>query len=164
MLSVGDVAPAFDLPNADMELVSLAQLNNNKNVVLYFYPKDDNPDCTLEAIDFSDLEPEFVRSNCVVLGVSMDDCLSHASFRDKHGLSLQLLADADGEVCAKYKVLHEKHFEGGTKTCIQRSTFVIDQDGVIQQALYGVNPRGHANEVLSFVKELSLPKQNSSVT
>ena len=98
MLKEGEAAPGFDLPDADMEMVSLANFQGSKNVVLYFYSKDDTPGCTMEAIEFSDLEDEFAALSAVVLGVSMDDCMSHGSFRDKHGLSVQLLADAEGEV------------------------------------------------------------------
>ena len=156
MLEIGDTAPTFDLPDADMEFVSLPGVLKKNRVVLYFYPKDDTPGCTLEAIEFSDLEAEFVRANIVVLGISMDDCLQHGSFRDKHGLSVQLLADVDGEVCARYAVLNEREFDGRKRTAILRSTFVIDQSGIIQCARYGVNPKGHAHEMLALVKELDL--------
>ncbi len=152
MLQAGQSAPGFDLPDADMEIVSLAGFKNRKNVALYFYPKDDTPGCTMEAIDFSDREEEFSGLDTVVLGVSMDDCLSHGSFRDKHGLSVRLLADADGEVCNRYGVLHEKEHDGKKKACIQRSTFIIDKQGVLKHALYGVSPRGHAAEVLGLIR------------
>src|SRR5689334_912124 len=115
MLKEGEAAPSFDLPDPDMEMVSLASFNG-KNVVLYFYPKDDTPGCTLEAIEFSDLEDEFAALHTAVLGVSMDDCMSHGSFRDKHGLSVQLLADADGEVCRRYGVLQEREVDGKKRT------------------------------------------------
>jgi thioredoxin-dependent peroxiredoxin len=154
MLLPGQPAPAFDLPDADMNVVSLASFRNHRTVVLYFYPKDDTPGCTMEAIDFSDLEDCFVKSNTVVLGVSMDDCLSHGSFRDKHGLCVQLLADVEGEVCRNYGVLHEKEMDGRKKTGIQRSTFIIDRKGILKHALYGVNPRGHAAEVLELVRSI----------
>jgi thioredoxin-dependent peroxiredoxin len=152
MLKEGEAAPGFDLPDADMEMVSLANFLGSKNVVLYFYPKDDTPGCTLEAIDFSDLEDEFSALSTSVLGVSMDDCMSHGSFRDKHGLTVQLLADAEGEVCKRYGVLQEKEVEGKKRTGILRSTFVIDRKGQLRHALYGVNPKGHAQEVLKLVK------------
>jgi thioredoxin-dependent peroxiredoxin len=155
MLTVGQAAPGFDLPDADMNVVSLSTYKGSNHVVLYFYLKDDTPGCTLEAIEFSELQDDFLRHNAVVLGVSMDDCLSHGSFRDKHGLSVQLLADEEGEVCEKYGVMHEKELEGHRKKrCVMRSTFVIDRTGVVRHALYGVPPRGHAGEVLELVKEL----------
>jgi len=155
MLKAGDPAPAFELPDSEMELVTLSAFKRAKTVVLYFYPKDDTPGCTLEAIDFSELEDAFVSLNAVVLGVSMDDCMSHGSFRDKHGISVELLADTDGEVCRSYGVLHEKEVEGKRKTGILRSTFVIDSDGVVRHALYGVTPRGHAAEVLKLLRGIS---------
>ena len=155
MLKVGQPAPAFDLPDADLNVVSLDGYKGTNNVVLYFYQKDHTPGCTIEAIDFSELQDAFLGLDTVVLGVSMDDCMSHGSFRDKHGLALQLLADAEGEVCTKYGVLQEKEVDGkGKKRCIVRSTFVIDKKGFVRHALYGVNARGHANEVLNLVKEL----------
>ena len=130
MLKVGQSAPTFDLPDADLNVVSLDGYKGTNNVVLYFYPKDDTPGCTIEAIDFSELQDAFLGADTVVLGVSMDDCMSHGSFRDKHGLAVQLLADTEGEVCAKYGVLHEKDVSGkGKKRCIVRSTFVIDKKG-----------------------------------
>src|SRR5580765_7883595 len=118
MLKEGEAAPAFDLPDPDMEMVSLSSFTGRKNVVLYFYPKDDTPGCTLEAIAFSELEDAFSSLQTVILGVSMDDCMSHGSFRDKHGLTVQLLADTDGDVCKKYGVLHEKEVEGKKKTAV----------------------------------------------
>ena len=153
-LQPGQPAPGFDLPDADMNMVSLAGFRNRRNVVLYFYPKDDTPGCTMEAIDFSELAEDFDALKAVVLGVSMDDCLSHGGFRDKHGLSVQLLADVDGEACRRYGVLHDKEVDGRKKTCIVRSTFIIDRKGLVAHARYGVNPRGHAAEVLALLKNI----------
>ena len=153
-LQPGQPAPGFDLPDADMKMVSLASFRNRRNVVLYFYPRDDTPGCTAEAIGFSELEDEFAALKAVILGVSMDDCLSHGVFRDKHGLSVQLLADVDGDACRRYGVLHEKEVDGKKKACIVRSTFVIDRKGVVKHALYGVNPRGHAQEVLGLLQSI----------
>jgi peroxiredoxin Q/BCP len=155
MLNVGQSAPTFDLPDGDMNVVSLSGYRGVNNVVLYFYPKDDTPGCTLEAIDFSDRQDDFLALDTVVLGVSMDDCMSHGAFRDKHGLAVQLLADTEGEVCEKYGVLQDKQIEGKAKRrCIVRSTFLIDKNGAVRTVLYGVNARGHAAEVLKLVKEL----------
>jgi peroxiredoxin Q/BCP len=151
MLQTGRPAPGFELPDADMNVVSLENFRDH-NVVLYFYPRDDMPGCTMEAIDFSELEDEFAKLKTVVLGVSMDDCDSHGAFRDKHGLAVQLLADMEGDVCGRYGVLHEKEHDGKKKTCIQRSTFIIDREGVVRHALYGVSPKGHADAVLDMVK------------
>ena len=155
MLRPGQPAPGFDLPDADMSMVSLASFRNKRNVVLYFFPKDDTPGCTMEAIEFSEQEEAFGVLKAVVLGVSMDDYLAHGAFRDKHGLCVQLLADVDGEVCRRYGVLHDKEVDGRKKTCIVRSTFIIDRKGVLKHALYGVNPRGHAQEVLDLLKHVS---------
>lgn len=152
MLQPGQLAPAFDLPDADMNMVSLDSFRNRRHVVLYFYPKDGTPGCTLEAIEFSERDDEFGALKTVVLGVSMDDCLAHGAFRDKHGLSVQLLADVDGEVCRRYGVLHDKEVDGRKRTCVMRSTFIIDRKGVVKHALYGVNARGHAQEVLGLLK------------
>ena len=151
MLQTGRPAPGFELPDADMNVVSLEHFRDH-NVVLYFYPRDDMPGCTMEAIDFSELEDEFAKLKTVVLGVSMDDCVSHGACRDKHGLAVQLLADMEGDVCNRYGVLHEKEYEGKKKTCIQRSTFIIDRQGLVKHAMYGVSPKGHAEEVLDLIK------------
>jgi peroxiredoxin Q/BCP len=153
MLEPGRPAPGFELPDADMNVVTLESFRSH-NIVLYFYPRDDTPGCTTEAIDFSELDDEFAKLKTVILGVSMDDCVSHGAFRDKHGLSVQLLADMGGEVCNSYGVLHEKEYEGHKKICIQRSTFIIDRHGMVKHAMYGVNPRGHAEAVLNLVKKL----------
>jgi peroxiredoxin Q/BCP len=154
VLHAGQPAPDFSLPDADMETVELAQFSGKKNVVLYFYPKDGTPSCTLQATDFSDHEDEFARCGCVVLGVSPDECLCHAQFRDQNGVSIRLLADTEREVCRRYGVVHEKEVNGEKKTCIVRSTFIIDRRGMLKHALYGVNPKGHAAEVLNLVKLL----------
>lgn len=155
MLEPGQAAPVFDLPDADLNIVSLEAYRDQQNVVVYFYPRDDTPGCTIEAIEFSELEDDFNRAHTVVLGVNMDDCLSHGAFRDKHGLSVQLLSDPDGEVCQAYGVLHEKEHEGRKRTCVVRSTFIIDRKGQVKHALYGVTPRGHAAEILNLVKRVA---------
>lgn len=153
MLQPGSAAPDFSLPDADMEMFKLSKLRG-KTVVLYFYPKDDTPGCTVEAIEFSDLEEEFIRHNSVILGVSKDDCGSHAAFRDKHGLAVNLLADVEGKVCEKYGVWQEKEKDGARKMGIVRSTFVIDNEGTLRHAQYGVVAKGHAAEILNLIKTL----------
>ena len=150
----GQPAPVFDLPDADLNMVSLDGFKNQRNVVLYFYPRDGTPGCTMEAIDFSELDDEFTRLSTVILGVSRDDCLAHGAFRDKHGLCVQLLSDPDGEVCQRYGVLQEKEIEGRKKKGIVRSTFIIDREGLLRYALYGVSARGHAADVLDLVKRM----------
>lgn len=154
-LKAGEPAPAFSLPDADMEMVELSAYAGRKNVVLFFYPKDGTPSCTLEATDFSDHEGDFDHENCVLLGISRDDCLRHAEFRDREGIGIELLSDTDGTVCKLYGVWQPKEVEGHKKFCIVRSTFIIDKAGIIRHALYNVNFKGHAQEVLRLVKELN---------
>jgi peroxiredoxin Q/BCP len=154
MLQAGQAAPAFTLPDADMEMFDFSALRGKQHAVLYFYPKDDTPGCTTEAIEFTDHDDGFARCGCVVLGVSRDDCIRHAEFRDKHGLSVRLLADTEGEVCKRYGVWQMKEKDGIRKPGIVRSTFIIDRDGVVRHAFYGVTPRGHAVEVLELVRKL----------
>ena len=153
MLEPGSHAPDFTLPDADMALHKLSKLKG-KVVVLYFYPKDDTPGCTIQAIEFSDLEEQFAHYGAVVIGISRDDCMSHADFRDKHGLGVNLLSDEDGKVCEKYGVWQEKQKDGVKKMGIVRSTFVIDREGCLRHAEYGVSPKGHAGQILNIVKEL----------
>jgi len=154
MLEPGQPAPEFALPDADMQTVDLSAFKGKKNVVLYFYLKDGTPGCTMVTTDFSDHEEQFVKHDCVVLGVSRDDCLTHADFRDRNGVTIGLLSDTEGEVCRKYGVIQEKELEGVRRECLVRSTFVIDKKGVIRHAAYGVNPRGHAAQVFDVVKRL----------
>ena len=153
-LQAGMDAPLFELFDADMGLFSLASQLGGKNIILYFYPKDDTPGCTIEANEFSALEDDFKQLDTLVFGVSRDECLSHAAFRDKYGLSVTLLSDADSQVCKKYGVLYDKEVEGGTKVAIKRSTFVIDKQGRLRHALYGVHAQGHAEEVLNLIRKL----------
>ncbi len=153
MLQPGSHAPDFTLPDADMELFKLSKLKG-RTVVLYFYPRDDSPGCTLQAIEFSDMEDEFSRHAAVVIGISRDDCISHAAFRDKHGLSINLLSDVEGKICSKYGVWQENEIDGARRMGILRSTFIIDRDGIVRHALYGVGTKGHAAEILNLVKAL----------
>lgn len=154
MLSVGSQAPNFSLPDSDMNIVDLSSYRGQHNIVLYFYPKDDTPGCTTEAVEFTNLADEFADLDTIVLGVSRDDCVSHADFRDKHGLTVQLLADTEGEICNAYGVWQEKEKNGVKSMGIVRSTFIIDKAGVIRHAIYGVTAKGHAAEVLKLVEKL----------
>ena len=155
MLQVGHPAPSFSLPDATMEMMHLSTYRGKKNVVLYFYPRDGTPGCTIQGIDFSDREQEFAKLDTVVFGISRDDVLSHAAFRDEQGLSVQLLADTEGVVCRKYDVIQEKVVDGRLKSTLSRSTFVIDKKGVLRHVLRDVNPKDHADEVLKVVKTLN---------
>jgi peroxiredoxin Q/BCP len=152
-LQAGIDAPQFELADADMHPFSLSA-QKGKNVVLYFYPKDDTPGCTMEANEFSDRERDFDHLDTIVVGVSRDDCISHASFRDKYGLTVQLLSDPDGHVCKKYGVLFEKEVDGHKRLAIQRSTFIIDKKGKLRHVMYGVHAHGHAQEVIKLIKEM----------
>ncbi len=153
-LIVGSEAPHFELPDADMQTFALTSQHGKNKVVLYFYPRDDTPGCTLEANEFSDLEAEFAKLATVVVGVSRDDCLSHATFRDKYGLSVLLLSDPDARVCKRYGVMYEKESEGQKKLSIKRSTFIIDQHGKLRHVAYGVQAHGHAQQILNLLKEI----------
>src|SRR5688500_1404274 len=126
MLEPGQPAPSFALPDADMQEVSLQEFKGKKNVVLYFYPKDGTPGCTMVTTDFSDHQDQFGKHDCVVLGVSRDDCITHADFRDRNGVTIGLLSDTEGEVCRMYGVIQEKETEGGRRERRVRPTFVSD--------------------------------------
>lgn len=154
MLSPNQPAPDFSSPNQDNRPVSLADYRGRQNVVLYFYPKDDTPGCTIEANEFTGLAGEFAENDTVVIGVSKDDCDSHQAFIRKYGLGVQLLADTSGEVCERYGVWQMKEKNGEKKPGIVRSTFLIDKQGTIVDALYGVGAEGHAQAMLEKVKQL----------
>jgi peroxiredoxin Q/BCP len=143
------------LPDADMELFDFSSLRGKHHAVLFFYPKDGTPFCTQEAIDFSDHEQEFERHGAVILGISRDDCLAHADFADKHGISVRLLSDIDGKVGHQYGVYHYREHDGHKRLTVVRSTFIIDKHGIVRHALYDVSPKGHATEVFNLVKELN---------
>ncbi len=153
MLQAGDIAPDFELPDADMTIARALDYRG-KPLVLFFYVRDDTPGCTTEAIEFSDLEADFGRRQCAVVGVSRDDCIRHGAFRDKHGITVRLLADRDGVACQAYGVLVQREVDGVAREGVSRSTFVIDAGGTIRHVLQGVTPKGHAAEVLELVKEL----------
>ena len=155
MLRIGEIAPDINLPDADMEMVRLSGYRNKKNVVLYFYPKDDTPGCTVQALEFSALKDKFADLDTVILGISRDDCLSHGSFRDKHNITVCLLSDSENDACEKYDILREKERNGEMKSSVLRSTFIIDMHGVLKNVLYGVKARNHAIEILHLIKELS---------
>ena len=155
LLKVGENAPTFSLPDADMETIDLADCLGKKRIVLFFYGRDGTPACTKEATDFSDHEGEFNKYDCLLFGISRDDCMKHAEFRDKEGIGLSLLSDTDGKVCKQYGVWQSKEVDGHKKFGIVRSSFIIDRSGIIRHALYNVNYKGHALDVLRLVKELN---------
>ena len=139
----GSPAPDFTLASDQGGDVTLSALRGNK-VVLYFYPKDDTPGCTIQACDFRDAQPTFAGLDAVVLGVSADSVESHGKFREKFGLTFPLLADEDHAVCEAYGVWKEKSMYGRTFMGIERSTFLIDEDGVVIEVWRKVTAKGHA--------------------
>jgi peroxiredoxin Q/BCP len=143
-----------------MEMMDLSSYRGKKNVVLYFYPKDGTPACTIQSIGFSDRENEFKKLDTIVFGVSRDDVLSHQAFRDKHGLTVNLLADTEQEVCRLYDVIQNKIVDGHQKSCLLRSTFVIDKKGVVRHILQDVSPKAHVDEVLKVIKTLDFAHAN----
>ena len=154
MLEVGQSVPTFKLPDGDMEEFDFESLRGQFHTVLFFYPKDGTPLCAKEAQEFSDHEDDFNRLNCQIFGISQDDCLSHAEFRDKQGLSVRLLSDESGEVCRAYGVKRMREVAGHRKLCVVRSTFIIDKEGILRHVFYDVNPKGHVAEVFQLVKGL----------
>jgi len=154
MLEKNQMAPAFNSKNQDNQVVELASFKGKKHVVLYFYPKDDTPGCTIEANDFTALANEFAGLDAVVIGVSKDSCASHTDFINKFSLKLDLLADESGEMCENYGVWQEKQKNGVKKMAILRSTFIITKEGVLAEALYGVSHEGHAQAMLEKVQQL----------
>lgn len=125
-----------------------------KNVVLYFYPKDNTPGCTQEGQDFRDLHDKFKRQKTVILGVSKDSIASHERFRDKQGFPFDLLSDPDEKLCQKFDVIKEKSMYGKKYLGVERSTFLIDSAGKLRHEWRKVKVKGHAQEVLDAVKEL----------
>ncbi len=154
MLEKHQPAPLFSSPNQDNKPVNLADYKDKQNIILYFYPKDDTPGCTIEANQFTELARDFAAVDTVVIGVSKDSCESHQAFINKFDLNLELLADTTGEVCDKYGVWQEKEKSGVKKMGIVRSTFLINKQGILEEAMYNVNPDGHAQEMLDKIKAL----------
>jgi len=154
MLEKHQPAPLFSAKNQFDEIVSLSDFRGKKNVVLYFYPKDDTPGCTIEANQFTKLAEDFAEADTVVIGVSKDSCASHADFIKKYDLKVDLLADASGELCESYGVWREREKDGVKSMAILRSTFIINKEGILEDVAYGVTPEGHAQEVLEKVKNL----------
>ncbi|MDF0601409.1 peroxiredoxin [Psychromarinibacter sp. C21-152] len=153
MIETGAPAPDFTLPRDGGDTITLSDLRGKK-VVLYFYPKDDTSACTREALDFSEALATFEAAGARVLGVSRDTVRRHDNFRDKHGLDVPLLSDAEDEVCEDYGVWVEKKMYGRSFMGIERSTFLIDADGLVQRIWRKVKVPGHVAEVLSAVKAL----------
>jgi peroxiredoxin Q/BCP len=151
--TVGKKVPDFTLPATGGETVRLSALGGAP-VVLYFYPKDDTPGCTLEGQDFRDQVPAFRRLKAVVLGVSRDTLASHEKFKAKHALNFPLLSDSDEELCQRFGVIKDKNMYGRKVRGIERSTFLIDGEGVLRREWRGVKVKGHVDEVLESLRQL----------
>jgi peroxiredoxin Q/BCP len=147
MVEEGEQAPGFELESDAGERVTLASFRG-RTVVLYFYPKDDTPGCTAQACALRDDYGAFQERHAVVLGVSPDDVESHVRFKSKYSLPFTLLADPDHRIAERYGVWREIVTHGRRKMGIQRSTFLIDADGVVVAAMRGVDPATHADQVL----------------
>lgn len=145
--------PDFKLPATGGKTVSLAGLKG-KNVVLYFYPKDKTPGCTLEGQNFRDQQSKFAKLDTVVLGVSRDSVKSHESFKQEEGFNFDLLADEDEKLCRMFDVIKLKNMYGKEVMGVERSTFLIDKEGVLRQEWRKVKVDGHVAEVLEAVKAL----------
>ena len=153
MLKIGDKAPDITLPDAQEQSMSLQDFKD-KWVVIYFYPKDNTPGCTIEAIDFTVRKDEFDKLNTVVIGISKDSCQSHAKFIEKRDLTVLLLSDPDHKVQDAYGVWQPKKFMGREFLGTLRSTFIVDPKRTIRYVNYKVSAKGHAQEMLETVKEL----------
>jgi peroxiredoxin Q/BCP len=155
--SIGKKVPAFELPATDEQTISLSGLKG-KNVVLYFYPKDSTPGCTLEGQDFRDNHAKFKRAGTIILGVSRDSIRSHENFRGKQKFPFQLISDADEILCKIFDVIKEKNMYGKKVMGIERSTFLIDAEGILRKEWRKVKVDGHVDEVLQAVKDLNKKK------
>ncbi len=149
--TVGDKAPDFDLPRDGGETVALSAYLG-KRVVLFFYPRDDTPGCTNEAIGFTAALPDFQALDAEVLGISKDSVKSHGKFAEKHRLGVPLLSDEQGDTCERYGTWVEKNLYGRTHMGIERSTFVIGPDGVLTHVWRKVRVPGHVEAVLETLR------------
>ena len=152
-LETGTSAPAFSLPNKNGSPVTLDDFKGSW-VVLYFYPKNDTTNCTIQAKDFTQELDEFKQINTKILGVSPDPPESHTKFTTKHDLKLTLLSDVKRETHEDYNVLKKRKFFGKSKVGTNRSTFIIDPEGNIAKSIYGVKAEGHVLEVLETIRDL----------
>ena len=150
-LEAGQPAPAFTLPGYDEQPVTLDDFKG-RGLILYFYPKDNTAGCTTEALGFRDHLADFEALGYTVVGVSRDSVKSHCGFRDRQGLNFLLLADKEEVACTAYGVMKEKMMYGKKCRGIERSTFVIDANGVLKAAFYGVKAKTHVEELLASLK------------
>jgi peroxiredoxin Q/BCP len=156
-----DIAPDFCMPDQNEKQVCLKDYKG-KNIVLYFYPKDNTPSCSLEAMTFTRYKSEFEKYNTTVLGISKDSCESHRKFIEKKNLNLTLISDTDKEIQKKYGVWRLKKFMGKEFIGTIRSTFLIDSNGEIKKIWDKVKVQGHVEQVLNEVKKLKNIRYNST--
>ena len=153
MIKENTKAPIFKLPSTNKKEYSLKESIGNY-VIIYFYPKDDTPGCTIETNDFNKLLPKFKKLNCEILGISKDNLKSHNKFKDKYKIKFDLLADEELKVLKKYKVWGKKKFMGREFMGIIRSTYLIDKKGKILKVWDNVKVKDHANEVLKTLQNI----------
>lgn len=151
----GHKAPDFDLPSSEGKNIALKDFRGKKNVVVYFYPKDDTPGCTVEACGFRDRIKDIEKHDAVVLGVSPDSVDAHGKFIKKFKLSFPLLADTEKAMCRDYGVWVEKSMYGRKYMGVARTTFVIDKEGKVSRVFEKVKPEGHNEEVIDALKSLA---------
>lgn len=149
-LQIGDKVPDFELNTTDKQLTRLSQLTGKK-VVLYFYPKDNTPGCTQEAKDFADLYEKFTELNTVVLGVSRDNISCHQKFKDKFTLPFPLVSDSQEKLCRFFEVIIQKNLFKKLVFGIERSTFLINEEGKVQKIWRKIKVKDHATEVLTAI-------------
>lgn len=153
-LAIGDVVPDFHLPATNNKDVKLSALNG-WHVILYFYPKDATPGCTLEGQQFRDMITDFQAEKCLILGVSRDSLKSHESFKEKECFPFELISDEKEELCRQFDVIRMKNMYGKQVEGIERSTFLVDKNGVLRNEWRKVKVEGHAEAVLFAVKQLN---------
>ena len=151
MLEIGTKAPAFELPDQNGRLHSLEEYRGKK-VILYFYPKDNTPGCTKQACGFGELYPQFIEKDAVVIGVSKDSSASHKKFEEKYSLPFTLLSDTELTAIKAYDVWQEKKNYGKVSMGVVRSTYVIDENGVIEKVMPKVKPDTNAAEILEYLR------------
>lgn len=153
MLTAEQTAPSINALDQNNKIINSRDYIGKKNIVLYFYPKDDTLGCTIQANQFTSFIDGFLQADTVVIGVSKDDDQSHQAFIKKFDLKIELIADTDGKVCDDYGVWQEKEKNGVKKMGIIRSTFIINKDGKLVYVEYGVSAEGHAEKMLELIQK-----------
>ena len=157
-VTINKKVPNFSLPATGEQTISLSQLKGS-NVVLYFYPKDNTPGCTRQGQDFRDAQAKFKRQNTIILGVSRDSLKSHENFKSKHTFKFELLSDSEEMLCTLFDVIKLKNMYGKKLLGIERSTFLLDDKGILREQWRKVKVDGHVDDVLNTVKALNKSKK-----